>query len=440
MINNNIKEKGCKCGKNHLCNVEKVLVGSGVINSLVEEIKRINVKKAFILCDENTYVAAGQKVENLLKNSNVNYSKFVYNKQNLEPDELSVGMAVMNFDVSCDLVLAVGSGVIGDIAKILANVTKTEYIIVATAPSMDGYASSTSAVARNGLKISLPSKCARVVIGDTDILKNAPLKLLISGLGDMIAKYVSLAEWRISNIINGEYYCEDISNLIKTSLDACVENADGLLNREPKAVELVFEGLVNAGVAMSYAGVSRPASGVEHYISHIIEMRGLEFNEAVSTHGIQCALGTLVASKLYDKLKGETPNYEKGVEYAKNFNIKKWALDLKEFLGNGADAMIELEKKENKYDINAHKNRLNIIIEKWDEILKVINDCIPSSTFIENLLNKIGCPTTFKEINVDEIILPNVLRFTKDIRDKYVLTRLLFDIGVLDEYCQIINK
>ena len=204
----------------------------------------------------------------------------------------------MHFDKSCDVVVGVGSGVINDVCKILSNATGNPYIIVGTAPSMDGYASATSSMSRDGVKVSLNSRCADVIIGDTDILKTAPDHMLRSGLGDMLAKFVSIAEWRIAHLITGEYYCEEVAQLIRTALKKCVDNAEGLLKREDAAVEAVFEGLVIGGVAMAYAGTSRPASGVEHYISHVLDMRGMEFGTPVDLHGTQCAVGTLIAVKL----------------------------------------------------------------------------------------------------------------------------------------------
>ena len=251
----------CKCGKEHTVAVDEVVIGSGVISRLPEFVKKYKAVKPFLLADRNTFAAAGEKVCGLLDS----YSKYVFDQECLEPDEKSIGSAVMHFDNSCDLIIGIGSGVINDIGKILSNITGRKYIIVATAPSMDGYASATSSMSMDGLKVSLNSRCADVIIGDTDILKNAPLRMLKSGLGDMLAKYVSIAEWRIAHIITGEYYCEEVSDLIRKALKKCVDNASGLLQRDPKAVEAVFEGLVIGGVAMAYAGVSRPASGVEHY-------------------------------------------------------------------------------------------------------------------------------------------------------------------------------
>ncbi len=428
----NLSTHNCPCGREHTF-TSKVIAECGAINKLPDILSEISAERIFLLADKNTYAAAGEKVCNLLDKHGVTVKKYVFNKDALEPDEANVGLAIMNFYYDCDAVISVGSGVINDIGKIVANIASKRYIIVATAPSMDGYASATSSMTVDGLKTSVNSKCADYIVGDIDILAKAPVKMMVSGLGDMLAKYVSICEWRISALINGEYYCEEIASLVRSSLDKCVSNADGLLSGDREAVKAVFEGLVVCGAAMKFAGVSRPASGVEHYLSHIWDMRGAEFGLPVEFHGIQCALGTLIAIGIYDKLVRLTPDFEKGVSYAESFDVCAWNKELEAFLGRGADSMIELEKKERKYDVVAHKIRLEKIIESWDEIKKIIADELPKFDSLTVLFKKLGLPTELSEIGIDEGILPMTFKATKDIRDKYVLSRLCFDLGIIDE-------
>lgn len=423
----------CACGKEHKSDVRELIVGSGVIKRLPEELKKLGCKRVFLLADVNTYAAAGERAEDLLGESGMPYSKYVFPQEHLESDEWAVGSAVMHFDKSCDTVVAVGSGVVGDVAKILASTSGAALVSVATAPSMDGYASATSSMAMDGVKVTLPSRCADVIIGDTDILKNAPMEMLISGLGDMIAKYISICEWRIANIITGEYYCEKIADMVREALKTCVDNADKLLLRDGEAVEAVFRGLVLAGQAMAYALCSRPASGIEHYFSHVWDMRALEFGESASTHGIQCAIATLMSARLYESVKRMTPDVISAKKYAASFDYPAWAEELKAFLGKGAEAMIALEAKEGKYSVEKHGERIGIIASRWDEIVRVIDEEIPDSARIEELLLRIGCPTSPAEIGIDEATLPLTFKATKDIRDKYVLSRLAYDLGVIDE-------
>lgn len=427
----------CPCGKAHTIAIDEVVVGSGAVNRLPEFVKKYG-KKAFVVADVNTYQAAGEKVCGLLQEAAVPYSSFIFRDTALEPDERTVGAAFMHYDPDCDVIVGVGSGVINDICKILSNLTGHPYIIVGTAPSMDGYASATSSMSRDGVKVSLPSRCADVIIGDTDILKTAPDHMLRSGLGDMLAKFVSIAEWRIANLITGEYYCQEVAQLIRSAVKKCVDNAQGLLRREDAAIEAVFEGLVIGGVAMAYAGVSRPASGVEHYFSHVWDMRGLEFGTQVDLHGIQCAMATMKAVELYEKVMEYVPDWEKAHAYVETFDLEDWNDALREFLGSSAETMIDLEKKEGKYRKDTHAKRFALIQKHWEDILSILRQELPSGESLRNLLDQVGICRDLAAIGVDSACAKMTFRATKDIRDKYVLSRLAWDLGILEELCQVL--
>ena len=428
----------CQCGKVHTVAIDAVITGKGAIAYLPEFVEKFGAKKPFLLADCNTFAAAGARVCAALESKHITYGKYVFQNDSLEPDEAAVGAAIMHFDTSCDLIIGIGSGVINDIGKILSNVSGRKYIIVATAPSMDGYASATSSMSMDGLKVSLGSRCADVIIGDTDVLKNAPAHMLKAGLGDMLAKYVSIAEWRIAHIITGEYYCERVADLIRGALKKCVDNAEGLLKRDEQAIEAVFEGLVIGGIAMAYAGVSRPASGVEHYFSHVWDMRGLEFGTQVDLHGIQCAMGTLQAVKLYDKIRTLKPDREKAKAYVDGFSFDDWQVQLRAFLGNSAETMIAQEAKEQKYDKVKHPARYKTISENWDRILQILDEELPDYQRLSEIMDTIGISKDLQTIGVDSATAKMTFKATKDIRDKYVLSRLAWDLGVLEELCELL--
>ena len=431
-----LMETGCPCGRSHTAAVDEVVVGSGVIARIPEFIEKYGAKKPFLLADKNTWAAAGEKLAQIMQERGIGYSAHIYARTGFKPDEHAVGNALMHFDVSCDLIIGIGSGVINDIGKILSNTTGRKYFIVATAPSMDGYASATSSMELDGVKVTLNSRCADVIVGDTDTLRQAPMHMLKSGLGDMLAKYISIAEWRIAHIITGEYYCEEVAQLMRGALKRCVDNASGLLRRDPEAVEAVFEGLVIGGLAMAYAGVSRPASGVEHYFSHVWDMRALEFGLQSDLHGIQCAIGTLMAAKLYEQVKTVKPDWEKANAYVQAFSYEDWSRQLRDFLGSSADTMIALEGREGKYRKDTHKARFEIIRDNWDEILRIINQEIPSYARMEELLDLLQIAKDPGYFGVDEQCLRQTFRTTKDLRDKYVLSRLAWDLGILETLCQ----
>ena len=428
--------KVCACGKTHTTAVEHVTIEEGAINAIPGYAKAYGAKKAFIIGDINTYPLAGDKITAMLEAEGICCTSYVFKERRLEPDEKAVGSLVLHYDAKSDIIISIGSGVINDISKIIAYQTNTPYVIVASAAFMDGYAAGSSSMAIDGVKVTVPAKSPDVIIGDINILNGAPIHMAKAGLGDMLAKYVSICEWRLSNLINGEYYCEEVAEFTRQSLRACVNGAKGLLDRNSESMKMLFEGLINCGKAMDYAGCSRPGGGVEHYFSHIWDMRGLDFGTPTSSHGMQVALGTLNTIKCYQELKNITPNREKALAYAKNFDFADWSEQLRTFVGKGAEAMIALEAKEKKYDLDKHAARLEVILEKWDDILRIIDEELPSVEEFEAILDSIEAPKTLEAIGLDSSTLAMTLKSTKAIRDKYVLPRLLWDIGELDEVCE----
>lgn len=428
--------KACACGKIHTTAVEHVTIEAGAINAIPAYAKSYGAKKAFIIGDINTYPLAGDKITAMLEAEGISCSSYIFKERRLEPDEKAVGSLVLHYDAKSDIIIAIGSGVINDISKILAYQTNTPYVIVASAAFMDGYAAGSSSMAIDGVKVTVPAKSPDVIIGDINILNGAPIHMAKAGLGDMLAKYVSICEWRLSNLINGEYYCEEVAEFTRQSLRACVNGAKGLLDRNPESMKMLFEGLINCGKAMDYAGCSRPGGGVEHYFSHIWDMRGLDFGTPTSSHGMQVALGTLNTIKCYQELKNITPDREKALAYAKNFDFADWSEQLRTFVGKGSEAMIALEAKEKKYDLGKHAARLEVILEKWDDILRIIDEELPTVEEFEAILDSIEAPKTLEAIGLDSSTLAMTLKSTKDIRDKYVLPRLLWDIGELDAVCE----
>lgn len=419
----------CSCGKTHSAHLKDALVDFGAIEKTADFVRKYNGTKAYVIADRNTFKAAGERVIKSLEQGGIDYKLHVFRDERLETDEKLVGSAVLHFDYDCDIIIAVGSGVINDTGKILSRQKNLPYIVVATAPSMDGYASSTSSVIRDGLKVSIDSRCPDVVIGDLDVLCSAPLMMIRSGLGDMLAKYISLCEWKISHLVTGEYYCGEVADIVRSALRKCVDNAGGIEARDPAAVKAVTEGLILSGIAADYAGISRPVSGVEHYYSHLWDMRALEFGAPASLHGIQCGIATVLAAEKYEKLKSITPDGKTAQEHFNSFDLNAWLEKLKAYLGSSADVMVENAPTSERYNKEKHEQRVENIINNWDEILKTVEKEIPPCSEIIKILHTIGAPSESDEINIPKSENELTFSATKDIRDKYILSTLLWDIG-----------
>ncbi|NLK69038.1 MAG: sn-glycerol-1-phosphate dehydrogenase [Clostridiaceae bacterium] len=423
----------CSCGKVHRADIKEIIIQEGALSIVPSLVKKHGGLKAFIIADKNTFMAAGETLCENLSDENIPFSLYVFDNEDLKPDEFAVGQLVMHFDTECDFIIAVGSGTLNDIGKVLASITDKPYMIVGTAPSMDGFASATSSVIRDSIKVSLNTVCPTVIVADLDIMCQAPDQLLQAGIGDMLAKYISICEWRVSHFISGEYYCEKIAAIVRSAVKKCIE-IPNLFSKEPLSIKPLIEGLIFTGVAMSFAGVSRPASGMEHYFSHIWDMRELAFNTPATLHGIQCGTATFLCLRIYEYITSIVPNRQKALDFVNHFSVENWNDFLVQFLGEeSAHTVIELEKKEKKYDLRSHQSRLEAIVEGWDEIVKIISEELPNIEWLENYMATVGIPTNPAELGHPNTEVQHAFLVTKDIRDKYIGSRLLWDLGHINE-------
>ena len=254
----------CACGRRHVCALKYLDISRGAIERVPQMLRAMGRKRPLAVADENTAAVAGARVDAILAAAGVDHVNCVIPRtaaDRIAPAEWETGSVIMHFDRACDMFLAVGSGVVNDICKVAAHACGVPTAVVGTAPSMDGYASNSSSMEMNHVNVSLYNHAPQGVLLDSDTLAQAPTRMLWAGLGDMVAKYVAICEWRISHLVTGEYYCEDVAALMRSALEKIMAASDRIVTRDPDAIASIAEGLVLAGVGMAYAEISRPASG-----------------------------------------------------------------------------------------------------------------------------------------------------------------------------------
>lgn len=294
-------EYSCACGKSHKVDIQAIRVGSGVIQELPGILRDLGASHIFLVGDNYTYEAAGRQVEQLLDQAGLSYHKRVFQTETpLVPNEYALGSVLAAMTSQDDMLLAVGSGTLNDVTKYVSARTGVPYVIAATAPSMDGYASTVAPTILDGFKTTLPAVYPAAIVADVDILKDAPMPMLTAGFGDIIGKFTSLADWRLSHQLNGEYYCPEVAGVIEAAVETCAANAQALAQREPQAIQAMTEALILSGLAMGMVGVSRPASGAEHQMAHYWEMDALRRGEEHPLHGNAVGVGTVLAASLYE--------------------------------------------------------------------------------------------------------------------------------------------
>ena len=424
----------CSCGRRHETGLKFLRIGQGVVECVPEALRFLGRKKPFVVADANTWEAAGKKVTAILEKSGIPYASYVFpaSRGHIEPDEAAVGSLCMAYDPSCDIALAVGSGVINDCCRVLAKTAHIGHMVVGTAPSMDGYASNSSSMIVEKIKTSIYSCCPQAIIADIDIMKEAPMRMLWAGLGDVLAKYNSLCEWRISHIAIDEYYCENVARLVRSTVKKVTENAPGLISRAPEAVQAVVEGLILSGVAMDFAKISRPASGLEHYYSHMWEMEALREGRHADLHGICVGVGLCLTLPEYDLLRQDRrPTREEAEAAYAAYSPEKWRQEMREIFGATADDVIACEEKWQKNAKEKHEWRLKNLLDNWDAILRAMEEELPDTQQLLTLMKSTGMPTTPEELGLDTAAVQRAYLGSREIRDKYLLSSMLWDLGRL---------
>lgn len=178
-LNYNIsREISCSCGHTHFSGVKLIDIDQGALTRLPGHIRDLGYHKVFLVADINTWKAAGEAVSDALAKAAIPCENVILNDKEVIPDEKAIGEIMTAYPMGYDLVLGVGSGTLNDLCKFVSHRLGIDYIIFATAPSMDGFVSIGSALMLRHVKTTLDCQGPVAVIGDTDILSAAPMHLI----------------------------------------------------------------------------------------------------------------------------------------------------------------------------------------------------------------------------------------------------------------------
>ena len=406
----------CPCGMNHACPTRYVEINENAFDILPE--LTLQFEHILVVADRNTYAVAGAQVAKKIGVRMVDL--LIYECEGvLVPDETAIAALRSRVTMDTDLILGIGSGVINDLCKYVSFEASLPYYIVATAPSMDGYASKGAALILGGMKVTLPAQVPSVIIADLNILKNAPMEMIQAGYGDMIGKYSCLNDWKLASLVNGEYLCDFVVEATYEAVEKTIALADGLLARDTQAVGALMESLVAVGILMAYVENSRPASGSEHHLSHFFEIVGLSRGEGYLPHGIDVGFSAIETAKMREELLA----IEDISSYTSNFDRADYEKNIRRIYGTVADEVLALQEKLGWYA----EDRVAIYREKWDEIRALLADA-PHADRMLAMTEKIG-------LSYDRFLtfygsekLEDAKWYAKDLKDRYSVLWMYFDL------------
>jgi len=416
--------------------IPHIAVDSGVITTVADWVRLNKYTTILVVCDPNTLAVAGNYVIDSLKSVDLTVHECCFAEEEPVPDEGSIGFLTSFFTSKVDLILGVGSGTINDLCTYVGAKVGCPSAIVATAPSMDGYASLGSAMLLGGVKVTPPTQCPVAIFCDIDILSEAPLLLTAAGLGDMLGKVTALADWRLAHLLVEEPMPEDIVSIVDIAFGKILKNTPKLAKRDPAVIKSITEGLILSGIAMSLYKDSRPASGTEHHLAHFWEMRMIAEDKKPALHGIKVGLATIIGLVMWRELAvylndfSETQNRPSLISKTEA-NLKEapealYEQNIKRLYGRFAESILETKNP----GLSPEFINKNI-----QAILDIANS-LPSPDAIAAMLKSVHAPTLPSEIDLSADTLHDSIIYARDRKKVYTLLQLLGDLDCLEDFTE----
>lgn len=435
-----IREKGelklqnlsCGCSYNHDIPDMKIFINTGLINDCADIIEQnMSGKNVLVTADENTYEVAAKRIIQSLNSKGFNTALCLLKGDKVEPSPERTEEIMEYIKSDTDFLLSVGSGVVTDLTRRSSFLTEKPFAVFGTAASMDGYTSITSSMMENGMKITKYGKSAEIIMFDPTILATAPPVMQAAGIGDILAKYNVLVDWKLGSVVAGEVFCPLCEQLLLEALDLCSSSIDEIIKRSEKGMQALIESLILAGLTVLIVQSTRPVASVEHNISHYFEMTSLAYGGPSPSHGIGVGIGLIYSLLFHDMLRSLDINSidEEQIKADKMTKQQKKDFIMKYYPPGVGEEVL----KANETWYLTWEQQLSRIkaLKAYHEQYKKDCEILPGYKDIIYMFDKLDAPTSAKKAGIGIDRLKDALLCTKDYRTRYSIAQALDELGIL---------
>ena len=417
----------------------EVLISPGALASVAEAFEKgFGDRKAVVVADENEFAVAGEEVQRRLEEAGRETVRpYVFpGKPTLYADYDSVQVLVEALRGHDAIPVAVGSGTLNDIVKRAAHECRRPYMNVATAASMDGYTAFGASIEKDNKKQTLTCPAPRVVLGDVEVLVNAPERMTASGYADLLGKVTAGADWLIADALGVEPIPPKVWSMVQDSLREWIGRPAELREGDEEAMDGLTEGLIMCGLAMQSHQSSRPASGAEHQFSHLWEGEGLGRDlDPPLSHGFKVGVGSIAIAALYEVLlRYDLSNLD--VEEAVNLwpswdEVERRVREA--YAGSKLEQAAVNETQAKYVDADALGERLEGLRRAWPGLREKVEAQLMPADELREKLRAAGCPTSPEEIGLSIEDFKATYRRAQMLRKRYTVLDVAVEAGILDE-------
>ena len=405
-------------------------LGEDAVAALVQYCAAQALDRFLLVADSNTYPVLGQKMEEALKGHDWDIRSVVYSEPDVVPDEEFIFQVLLQADDVERTYLAVGSGTLTDITRIVSHRTRCRFISVPTAPSVDGFTSPSASLVVRRIKKTVMAQPPVAVFADLPTLVAAPQTMIAAGYGDILGKTIALADWRLGHLLWDEPYSPEIAARVGATLDACIEATDEIGQASPAGIRKLMFSLVDSGVCMLDYGNSRPAAGCEHHMSHFLEMKLLREGRPAVLHGAKVGMCSLLAAEQYAQLR-QMDRAQAVTRLATAAQPERTAdmQRIRQAFGPIAESLFVEQAPFLDMTVADFDRLKQRILTHWDEVQALAAE-VPAPEKLADLLGRAGGATRPASLGLSDEEVQQALTESHFLRNRFTICKLGRIIGL----------
>lgn len=426
--------------------IREVTIGQGALDELVPTVLRLIPPGAeVVVLVDPTPMRRGDRdlkaqVRSLLEaRFHVRVEVLGSNRPELHADEAALAEADRAI-AGAACVVTVGSGTITDLGKDSSHrAGGMAFVVVQTAVSVNAFSDDMAVLLRNGVKRTVPSRWPDALIVDLETIGDAPPDMNRAGFGELISMFTAPADWYLAAAIgmdNG--YDARVVQLFRERADQLLAIAPGVREQRHEALAELAGFMTLTGIAMGAAGRTAPLSGMEHTVSHLLDMAAEQAGRPLAFHGAQVGAAAAVVSiawrrflRLFDpaSLRSVSAYPSAGQMEPR---VRAAFRDLDPTGSVGDECWRDYAQKLDRW--TARRAHVEQFIRDWPEHRARIEGILAAPEAIADALRRAGAPARFGDLTppADGSTVRWALEHCHLMRNRFTITDLAYLSGLWD--------
>jgi glycerol-1-phosphate dehydrogenase [NAD(P)+] len=407
-----------------------VYIGDGAIDAFLGYCSEKNLRDFLLVADGNTYAALGEKADAALRSRGYDVITVVLEGAEIQANEHYLVRVLLKYDCKPRTFISAGSGTITDITRFVSHRTRSPFIALPTAPSVDGFTSIGAPLVVGGLKQTIVCQAPQAVFADLPTLTAAPRRLVAAGFGDLVGKYFSIADWKLAHLLWGERYVEHIAAYMLGAAVGCAAQVEQIAGGSPESTRLLMDGLVQAGFGMLEYGNTSPAGGAEHHIAHHWEMMMLSDRRPAALHGAKVGIASLISAAWYAEVRRMSrEEAARRLQDARLPDPQDEIAKIRSTFGPLADELVDTQKEFLALTPEGFQALKGRILDNWDAVQQIAAG-VPEPEQLAGWLRTIDGPLDARQVGLTGAEVRLAADTSHYMRNRFTINKLRLLLGL----------